>query len=111
MELNLHDYNVKKHLDGGMTVRLRDGSVVKLGTDGNISATLPVIKAVGVKNLGDVESHAITTIVGSRSHVIKFTNGGLLQFAFNNQGEIIELSASKLQGMLVNGNEMVYSML
>ncbi|MGZ3241370.1 MAG: hypothetical protein ACXWJK_14030 [Burkholderiaceae bacterium] len=111
MEAHSHNYKVQKHHDGSITVGLRDGSIVELGADGNISATLPVITAVGIKNLGEVESHAITTIAGSRSHVVKFTNGGLLQFAFNNQSEIIELSASKLQGMLVNGNEMVYSML
>ena len=51
---------------------------------------------VGIKNIGNVERHDINTVFGSRSHVVRFVNGGVLQFAYNAKNELIELTASKL---------------
>jgi hypothetical protein len=109
MNSSPHDYKVEHRPDGGIIVRLHNGSIVGLGADGSITATLPKVSKVGIKNLGEVESHAITTIAGSRSHVVRFINGGLLQFAYNNVGDIIELSSENLKGQLTPNNEMVYS--
>jgi hypothetical protein len=54
------------------------------------------IKSVGIKNIGNVQSHQINTLFGSRSHVVHFVNGGVLQFAYNAKNELIELAGAKL---------------
>ena len=40
--------------------------------------------------------HRVNTILGSRSHFLRFCNGGCLQFAYNDAGQLIELSAEGL---------------
>lgn len=106
-KINAGDCNVEAHSDGGKTIRLPNGSIITM-RNGDISMTLPEIVAVGIKNLGEVASHAITPIYGSKSHVVHFINGGLLQFSYNDQGEVIDLLSENLIGKLKNGNEMEY---
>lgn len=63
---------------------------------GNLDVTVQRIKSVGIKNIGYVERYEVNTLFGSRSHVVHFVNGGVLQFAYNDKNEIIDLSARKL---------------
>jgi hypothetical protein len=67
------------------------------------------IKSVGVANIIDVVTHHINTVMNSRSHLIKFCNGGEVAFAYNSKGELIELSA-KGMGLFINQNdELMFS--
>ena len=50
---------------------------------GNCTVDVSQLSSVGIKNIGNVERHDINTVFGSRSHVVRFVNGGVLQFAYN----------------------------
>jgi len=60
------------------------------------------IKSIGVKNILDIESHRINTVLNSRSHLIKFSNGGELIFSYNSKGELIDFKA---QGIAIFVNQ------
>jgi hypothetical protein len=70
--------------------------------------SLDVLKCVGIKNIGLVESYQINTLFGSRSHVVCFAGGGVLQFAYNEKNELLELSAHKVQFELSLLGEAVF---
>lgn len=76
------------------------------GSDIELSATQ--INAVGVKDLSQVASHLVCTIVDSRSHVIHFLNSGTLQYAYNKQGDLIELSANNLTCQISPNYELLF---
>ena len=63
-----------------------------------------MIESVGINNLTEVAEHRITTMLGSRSHWVRFTNGGELHFAYNGLGQLIELSARDLSVSISAGN-------
>lgn len=85
----LHN-EVESGASGTVTVRLEQGDRFAL-TAGGIWADLSLINAVGIKHLDQVTSHTINTIAGSRSHVVHFINGSLLNYAYNSDGQLIEL--------------------
>ena len=74
----------------------------------NVKIDLSLVTAVSVKHLDEVASHAINTIFGSRSHVIEFTNGSILQYAYNSAGELIELSGNNLACSLSSDNVLLF---
>jgi hypothetical protein len=78
---------------------------------GNLDIVVEGIKSVGIKNIGFVESYQVNTLFGSRSHVVRFVTGGVLQFAFNEKSEMIELSSHKLQFELSHLGEAVFDVL
>lgn len=86
-----------RNVDSPATLSTK-GNTTTLKTDGSLEVDLKKIRltSVGIKNLVDVTEHHITTIVGSRSHLVRFVNGGELQFAYNASGQLIELSTFKL---------------
>ena len=59
------------------------GDVTQIETDDFLEVELSIIKSVGVKHLAEVVEHHITTIMNSHSHMVRFTNGGTLKFAYN----------------------------
>ena len=66
--------------------------------DGSLQATLSTsIRKVGIGNLCDIESHAITRIANSTSHFVRFIGGGDLQYAFTDKGELLQLSGHGIQ--------------
>jgi hypothetical protein len=70
--------------------------VIHEDANGKYTFHVGQLSSVGIKNIGNVERHDINTVFGSRSHVVRFVNGGVLQFAYNAKNELIELTASKL---------------
>lgn len=64
--------------------------------EGNLTVGVQRISSVGIKNIGYVEHYEVNTLFGSRSHVVRFVNGGVLQFAYNDKNEIIELCSTGL---------------
>lgn len=82
--------------DGSIKLTTKHGAELTIDSSGNVAANLATIRNVGLQNLAEVESHAITDAFGSRSHVVKFHGGGVARFAYNNAGKLIELSGTKI---------------
>ena len=70
--------------------------------------SLDEIRAVRVEDLSQVLEHRIARIVGSTSHVIRFIGGGELRYAYNNRGQVIELSATGIRGMVSPSREVTF---
>ena len=81
---------------------------VTLNSDGNSVLQLDQIKSVGIRNISDVVEHRINTIVGTRSHMVRFVNGGLLTYAYNDAGQLIELCATHLMTIISKNNEVSF---
>jgi hypothetical protein len=91
------------------TIQSRPGQTVERDDDGNLFVTMPTIRSVGIADLAQVQSHHVTHIAGSTSHVVHFTGGGLLRFAYSERGELIELSGRHVRGLLSAEHEVVFS--
>jgi hypothetical protein len=100
-------YKVESDTDGTVTVRFEQGERFAL-TAAGICADLTSITAVGIKHVDEVASHIINTIAGSRSHVIHFINGSLLNYAYNSEGRLIELSARNLACRISRDSELLF---
>lgn len=91
------------------TTQTRPGQTLECDDTGNLIATLATIRSVGIADLTHVQSHHINRIAGSTSHVVHFIGGGLLRFAYSEQGKLIELSGRHVRGRVSAGNEIVFS--
>lgn len=107
MPTSKSSYRFTHHPGGNVTVSRQNGDRFTLGKDG-IHVDLSVVRAVGIKRLDEVESHTVNDFAGSRSHVVRFVNGALLQYAYNSAGQLIELSSLKLACSLSNNNELLF---
>ena len=98
---------VKFESEGDMKFRDNpDGSVT--GTsDKPVHMHMESIKSVGVENLVDIELHTINRVFGSVSHLIKFHGGGEVRFSYNQNGEILEFTASKVDAYIIGGERLV----
>lgn len=79
--------------------------------NGTSQVSLDEIRAVRVEDLSQVLEHRIARIVGSTSHVIRFIGGGELRYAYNNRGEVIELSATGIRGAVSPGRIVTFGAL
>ena len=75
---------------------------------GTSQLSLDEIRAVRVEDLSQVLEHRIARIVGSTSHVIRFIGGGELRYAYNNRGQVIELSATGIRGVVSPSREVTF---
>ena len=78
---------------------------------GTCQLSLDEIRAVRVEDLSQVLEHRIARIVGSTSHVIRFIGGGELRYAYNNRGQVIELSATGIKGEVSPGRVVTFGAL
>ena len=85
------------------------GAIIKRMNPEHVHVDFKSIKSVGLENILDVDSHNINTILNSRSHFIKFRNGGELTFAYNANGELIDLCAKKVSLFISNNDELIFS--
>jgi hypothetical protein len=63
--------------------------------EGNVSVEAVRAPCIGIANLAQVVDYriaAIAAIAGSISYHVRFHNGGELNYAFNEKGELLELS-------------------
>ena len=98
---------INMRTEGGYPIRQTDKEdALHVATDGHLIVDLPPIKSVGIKHLAEVAEHHITTIMNSRSHMVRFTNGGTLKFAYNNTGQLIELRVRGLAANILRGEEI-----
>ena len=81
------------------TAMIDDGSAAS-------QVALDEIRAVRVEDLSQVLDHRIARIMGSTSHVIRFIGGGELRYAYNSRGQVIELSATGIRGV-VSANRII----
>jgi hypothetical protein len=96
----------------GEIVQVGDsGASFVLHPDGSFGYTLPEINTVGIRDIADVVEHRINTIVGSRLHMVRFVNGGTLTYAYNDAGDLVELTSSNLVAEISIDNEIVYYVL
>ena len=66
-----------------------DGSA-SITSEGPVALHIDSIRAVGIENLVEVESHTINRVFNSVSHPVKFHGGGEVRFSYNAKGEILE---------------------
>ncbi len=71
---------------GGITVE-HDGA-------SHFTFSLETVREVGVASLAEVMSHDVVHVAGLVSHSIRLVHGGLVHFAFNQTGQLVELSGS-----------------
>lgn len=76
--------------------------------NGNVEIEPRTIKSVGIEHLSDVVEHQITTILGSTSHMVRFINGGRLEFAYNSEGKLIELNSRNLAVKITRDGEILF---
>lgn len=96
----------------GQIVQIGDrGASFIRNADGSLNFFPVEINTVGIRDIADVVEHRINTIVGSRLHLVRFVNGGLLTYAYNDAGELIELVSNNLVAEISIENEIVYYVL
>jgi hypothetical protein len=67
------------------------------------------IQSVGLENIVDVEHHLINTVFNSRSHLIKFRNGGEVTFVYNDKGQLVDMCAIGVNLFFSQNNELIFS--
>jgi hypothetical protein len=98
------------HPEGKPATVFTEGDTTFVRAQGGLRVDIPeIITSVGISNLTEVTEHTITTVVGSRSHLLRFTNGGELRFAYNSLGQLIELRSRDLAANIAPGNVITYA--
>ena len=75
--------------DGSLKITATGGSPMTVDKDGRSVFELKDLKAVSIQNIVDIESYSITRVEGMTSHCAKYVDFGLLEFAFDKQGNIV----------------------
>lgn len=91
------------------TIQTRPSLTIEHDAEGNLLVTMPTIRSVGIADLTQVQSHHVNRIAGSTSHVVHFIGGGLLRFAYSEQGKLIELSGRHVRALASAEHEIVFS--
>jgi hypothetical protein len=95
---------------GGPDRELNAG-VFSFDGQGNLTCELDNVRAVGIASLAEVRRHDIVPVAGLVSHHLWLHGGGEVRFAYNNRGQIIELSADKVSVQLTPDRQLVFSSL
>jgi hypothetical protein len=67
------------------------------------------ISSVGLENICDVEAHFINNVLGSTSHLIKFRNGGEVNFAYNTKGQLVDFFAKNVKLLFDQNHKIIFS--
>lgn len=108
----MDDYNKEFQIKGDGKVQLSfDSSGAVTATSSQaVTSHLGTIEAVGIENLVDVLSHEISSQYGFCTHLVKFVDGGEVEFAYNTKGEIIKCEGRKVLTQVLNGRKIIFSM-
>lgn len=106
-----YDSSVHITADGARSVRTVTGAQVIKTASGRYSIDMNHVKAVGIKNVVEVESYEIHTVANSRSHFVRFHGKGELKFAYNSAGQLLELGWENLNFVLTADDELIFSRL
>lgn len=74
---------------------------------GTVINELPRLTSVGIHNLAEVKEHEVVRIAGMTSHFVQFHDGGYLRFAFNERGQLVELSGFRIRATFNRTGQMV----
>ena len=106
---NLKPGDSSDDVNPGQIFQIGDGGATIIrNPDGSLDYSLNEINSVDIRDITDVVEHRINTIVGSRLHMVRFMNGGLLTYAYNNAGQLIELTSSGLSAEMSTNNDIEY---
>jgi hypothetical protein len=84
------------HLQGPLHIPTQNGGIsIEHDGVGSLTFSLDRIRDVGVASLAEVLSHDIVRVAGLVSHRIELVNGGHVTFAFNQAGQVVELSGTR----------------
>ncbi len=97
------------HADGSITFDTAQGATITTNPDGSVTLDFKQIKNIGIHNIIDVHTHNVVNVLGMVSHFVKFHNGGELRFAYNQAGQLVELSFSRLHANIIDGNRVMFS--
>jgi hypothetical protein len=102
--INTHAFTptTTTHADGTVSFDAPNGATITTQLDGSIQLDLKSISTIGVANIIDIQTHNIQDVLGMKSHFIKFQSGGEVRFAYNQLGQLVELS---FLGLLVKITE------
>jgi hypothetical protein len=106
---NIHIPAPINNADGSVSYETQQGAKITTNPDGSISLDFRRIKNIGIRNIIDVHTHSINTVLGMVSHFVKFHNSGELRFAYNQAGQLIELSFTRLHVNITDDNEVMFS--
>jgi hypothetical protein len=95
--------------DGSLTYDTNQGATITTNPDGSVSLDFKRIKNIGLHNIIDVQTHSVNNVLGMVSHFVKFHNGGELRFAYNQTGQLVELSFTSLHVNITDGNRVMFS--
>jgi len=84
------------------------GMLVEHDGRDNIEVSLDRVRRVGLASLADVLVHDIVQVAGLISHHVKLSNGGEVSFAFNQAGQLVTLSASKVRVSLNGQHDVLF---
>lgn len=84
------------HLQGPLHIPTQDGGIT-IEHDGanHVVLSLDRIRDIGLASVAEVLSHNIVRVAGLVSHRIELVNGGHVAFAFNQAGQVVELSGAR----------------
>ena len=97
------------HEDGSVSFKTPQGATITTHPDGRVDLNVQHIQNIGIHNIVEVTAHNINHMLGMVSHFVKFRNGGELRFAYNQAGQLIELSFSSLHVNIVDDSKIMFS--
>ena len=95
--LGTEKMETRRNEDGSMSVRSSETMALEFDT----------IKSIGLENLLDVEVHTINRLFNSVSHYIRLHDGGEIRFSYNDEGKLMEFSATNIGAEVLNGERLV----
>ena len=91
-----------------MPTRAREpGRAVRVETAGRVVVKIESPPMVTLRDLSQVIGHEVVHVARSTSHLVRFVGGGLLRYAYNERGELIELSMHDLQATHLRDGSIV----
>ncbi|MEY2844017.1 MAG: hypothetical protein RI920_2054 [Pseudomonadota bacterium] len=84
----------------------RGGIAVEHDGADHVTLDVHVIREVGVASLAEVLAHDIVQVAGLVSHIIRLINGGQVNFAFNQAGQVVALSGARAQLQLTTTHSL-----
>ena len=108
MAIATYDSSTQTGSKGAFSAQTSTGAKVTKRADGRHTIDIRNVRAVGIRNVVDVETHEITTVANSRSHFVRFLGGGELRFAYSNTGQLLKFDWDNLNFVLTPDDELVF---
>lgn len=96
--------------EGEMTIKTDANGHVNMSSDQPVSMNLGKIESVGIEHLVDVAEHTINEQLGFVSHLVKFRDGGTVEFAYNSSGQIVTLRGHNVLTTVEAGTRVLFKM-